>query len=96
MTESHQSSSGGGGCLTQEKIVAASAKKFVVIADYSKQSKRLGETWKKGIPVEVIPMAYVPVTKKIEQLLGVRPVLRQAVAKAVSKTEVPAVSNFGS
>ncbi|XP_003740797.1 ribose-5-phosphate isomerase [Galendromus occidentalis] len=73
---------GGGGCLTQEKIVAASAKNFVVIADYSKRSECLGETWKKGIPVEVIPMAYVPVTKKIEHLLGVKPVLRQAVAKA--------------
>ena len=39
--------------------------------------------WKKGIPVEVIPMAYVPVMKKMEKL-GLKPVLRMAKAKAVS------------
>lgn len=82
-------STGGGGCLTQEKIVAASAKRFVIIADYSKQSASLGEKWKRGIPVEVLPMAYAPVTKKIEAILGAEPVLRQAVAKAVSTGESP-------
>uniref|UniRef100_A0A8C6WEH6 Ribose-5-phosphate isomerase n=1 Tax=Neogobius melanostomus TaxID=47308 RepID=A0A8C6WEH6_9GOBI len=61
---------GGGGCLTQEKIVAGCAKHFVVIADFRKDSKALGEQWKKGIPIEVIPMAYVPVN------------LRMAVSKA--------------
>lgn len=39
--------------------------------------------WKRGIPVEVIPMAYVPVMKKM-QMLGLEPVLRMAKAKAVS------------
>ena len=39
--------------------------------------------WKKGIPVEVIPMAYVPVMKRMEKL-GLKPVLRMAKAKAVS------------
>lgn len=39
--------------------------------------------FKKGIPVEVIPMAYVPVMKKIEKL-GLKPILRMARAKAVS------------
>ncbi|MCP9261054.1 Oligosaccharyltransferase complex subunit OSTC [Dirofilaria immitis] len=34
---------GGGGCLTQEKIVQASAKKFYIIADASKQSEKLGD-----------------------------------------------------
>uniref|UniRef100_A0A3B1JDM0 ribose-5-phosphate isomerase n=1 Tax=Astyanax mexicanus TaxID=7994 RepID=A0A3B1JDM0_ASTMX len=34
---------GGGGCLTQEKIVAGCAKHFVVIADYRKDSKALGQ-----------------------------------------------------
>uniref|UniRef100_A0A8C6WEA4 Ribose-5-phosphate isomerase n=1 Tax=Neogobius melanostomus TaxID=47308 RepID=A0A8C6WEA4_9GOBI len=56
---------GGGGCLTQEKIVAGCAKHFVVIADFRKDSKALGEQWKKGIPIEVIPMAYVPVSRMI-------------------------------
>ena len=39
--------------------------------------------YKKGIPVEVIPMSYVPVMKKMEKL-GLKPVLRMAQAKAVS------------
>ena len=33
--------------------------------------------------MEVLPMAYVPVMKKMEQL-GLKPVLRMAKAKAVS------------
>lgn len=72
---------GGGGCLTQEKIVASCAKQFIIIADDRKDSKQLGEAFKKGIPVEVIPMAYVPVMKKIEKL-GLKPILRMARAKA--------------
>ena len=49
---------GGGGCLLQEKIVINAAKEFVVVADYRKDSKQLGEQWKKGIPIEVLPLAY--------------------------------------
>lgn len=72
---------GGGGCSTQEKIVASQAKKFIVIADYTKKSEHLGEKWKKGVPIEVIPMAYVPVMRKLE-LIGGKPKLRMAVSKA--------------
>lgn len=72
---------GGGGCLTQEKIVASCAKEFIVIADSSKESKILGENWRKGVPVEVIPMAYIPVSIKLKEL-GLRPVLRMAKSKA--------------
>jgi len=72
---------GGGGCLTQEKIVAANAKKFIVIADSTKDANKLGEKWKKGVPVEVIPMAYRPISLKLEAL-GFKPVLRMAKAKA--------------
>ncbi|XP_052357084.1 ribose-5-phosphate isomerase-like [Oncorhynchus keta] len=56
---------GGGGCLTQEKIVAGCAKHFIVIADFRKDSSVLGQQWKKGVPIEVIPMAYVPVSRTI-------------------------------
>ncbi|TDH73471.1 uncharacterized protein CCR75_003088 [Bremia lactucae] len=56
---------GGGGCQLQEKIVAFAAKQFVVIADYRKESKQLGEKWTKGVPIEVIPMAYVPLMAKL-------------------------------
>ena len=71
---------GGGGCLVQEKIIASNSKKFIIIADYRKQSTKLGENWKKGIPIEVIPMAYIPLMKKMEKLGG-NPQLRMAKAK---------------
>uniref|UniRef100_A0A9J8B845 ribose-5-phosphate isomerase n=1 Tax=Cyprinus carpio carpio TaxID=630221 RepID=A0A9J8B845_CYPCA len=70
------------GCLTQEKIVAGCAKHFIVIADYRKDSKALGQQWKKGVPVEVIPMAYVPVSRAIARRFGGEAVLRMAVSKA--------------
>ncbi|XP_063156459.1 ribose-5-phosphate isomerase isoform X1 [Candoia aspera] len=73
---------GGGGCLTQEKIVAGCAKSFIVIADYRKKSKNLGEQWKKGIPIEVIPMAYVPITRLLAKKFGGFTELRMAVNKA--------------
>ncbi|CAM4664038.1 ribose-5-phosphate isomerase [Lepidochelys kempii] len=73
---------GGGGCLTQEKIVAGYAKCFVVVADYRKNSKNLGEQWKKGIPIEVIPMAYVPVIRALTRKFGGAAELRMAVRKA--------------
>jgi ribose 5-phosphate isomerase A len=72
---------GGGGCLVQEKIIASNAKELIVIADFRKDSKYLGEKWKNGIPIEVIPMAYVPLMKKLEKLGGT-PNLRMAKAKA--------------
>jgi len=72
---------GGGGCLVQEKIIASNSTKFVIIADFRKVSEKLGENWKKGIPIEVIPMAYKPIMKKLEKLEG-KPVLRMAQSKA--------------
>ncbi|XP_008281416.1 ribose-5-phosphate isomerase [Stegastes partitus] len=73
---------GGGGCLTQEKIVAGCAKHFVVIADFRKDSKALGQQWKKGVPIEVIPMAYVPISRTIAKRFGGEANLRMAVSKA--------------
>ncbi|MHA1987183.1 MAG: ribose 5-phosphate isomerase A [Promethearchaeota archaeon] len=71
---------GGGGCLVQEKIIASNSKKLVIIADYRKNSEILGEKWKKGIPIEVIPISYVPIMNKLKKLGG-NPVLRMAQAK---------------
>jgi len=34
---------GGGACHLREKVVAEAAKKFVIVADYSKKSSTLGE-----------------------------------------------------
>lgn len=73
---------GGGGCMMQEKIVASCAKNFIIIADYTKNSAKLGEQYKKGIPIEVVPMAYVPIKKRIEETFGGSLELRMAVAKA--------------
>jgi ribose 5-phosphate isomerase A len=72
---------GGGGCLVQEKIIAYNSKKLVIIADFRKNSTYLGETWKNGVPIEVIPKAYVPIMKKLETMGG-KPLLRMAKAKA--------------
>eukprot|EP01134_Creolimax_fragrantissima_P006250 CFRG6250T1 len=72
---------GGGGCLTLEKIVAYNSKLLVVIADYRKDSTVLGHEWRKGVPIEVVPCAHVPIANDIKRLGGT-PVLRMAKAKA--------------
>ncbi|NVM56077.1 MAG: ribose 5-phosphate isomerase A [Candidatus Helarchaeota archaeon] len=54
---------GGGAALTQEKIVDSMAKKFIIIADESKQVKKLGE--KMPIPIEIIPMSVKSVMIKL-------------------------------
>ncbi|GFR03498.1 ribose-5-phosphate isomerase [Trichonephila clavata] len=72
---------GGGGCLTQEKIVASCTKKLIIVADHRKDSKSLGTNWTKGIPIEVIPMAYVPIKNRLEAMGGVAEI-RMAKAKA--------------
>ncbi|XP_070171091.1 ribose-5-phosphate isomerase [Polyergus mexicanus] len=73
---------GGGGCLLQEKIVASCAQQFVVIADYTKNSQKLGQQYKKGIPIEVVPMAYIPIQHRIERTYGGTAKIRMALAKA--------------
>ncbi|MDD1778323.1 MAG: ribose 5-phosphate isomerase A [Candidatus Helarchaeota archaeon] len=55
---------GGGAALTQEKIVDSMAKKFIIIADESKQVKKLGE--KMAIPIEILPMSFACVSKRLK------------------------------
>jgi ribose 5-phosphate isomerase A len=55
---------GGGGALLIEKIVASSSKFMVVIADESKQVKKLG---KFVLPVEVVPFGVKATAWKIER-----------------------------
>jgi len=57
---------GGGGALLREKIVASSARRFVVIADATKQVAQLGQHF--PLPVEVVPMAAKPVTNHLVDL----------------------------
>ncbi|XP_076651545.1 ribose-5-phosphate isomerase isoform X2 [Halictus rubicundus] len=73
---------GGGGCLLQEKIVASCTNQLVIVADYTKNSQKLGEQYKKGIPIEVIPMAYTAIQRRIEDNYGGNVKIRMALAKA--------------
>lgn len=68
---------GGGACLFQEKLVGQCARKFVMVADSSKRSKRLGERWIQGVPIEVIPMAYPKVQSDLVRLGALEVTLRQ-------------------
>ena len=56
---------GGGGALLREKIVASATRKFVIIADSTKQVAMLG---KFPVPVEVIKFAEALVAKKISAM----------------------------
>jgi ribose 5-phosphate isomerase A len=56
---------GGGGAMLREKIVASAAKKFVIVADSTKQVPVLG---KFPVPVEVIPFAQTLVAREIAAL----------------------------
>lgn len=58
---------GGGAALTREKIVAAQSRRFVCIADESKQVSVLGRF---PLPVEVIPMATARLTRQFAALGG--------------------------
>lgn len=63
---------GGGGKLLREKIVASASKRFVIVADESKQVERLGRF---PLPVEVIPMA-APLVGNALRELGFTPTIR--------------------
>lgn len=70
---------GGGGCHLQEKLIACCADKFVIIADSRKQSQRLGQSWKYGVPIEVLPSAYKLVQVELEKKLGGKSFLRESL-----------------
>jgi ribose 5-phosphate isomerase A len=63
---------GGGGKLLREKIVASASKRFVVVADESKQVQKLGRF---PLPVEVIHMA-APLVNDSLRKLGFTPSVR--------------------
>jgi ribose 5-phosphate isomerase A len=54
---------GGGGAHTKEKVLAAASKKFICIADDSKEVETLG---KFPLPIEVIPFAEHSVRRSLE------------------------------
>lgn len=55
-----------------------------VLLVFRKNSQRLGEQYKKGIPIEVVPMAYTAIQRRIEDSYGGSVKIRMALAKAVS------------
>lgn len=57
---------GLGGALTREKLVALEAKRFLVVADGSKQVARLGE--KAPVPVEVVPFGLAATLARLQAL----------------------------
>lgn len=67
---------GAGGALLREKLVAMAARRYVIIADQSKLSERLG---RKPVPVEVLPFLWRQTAARLEAL-GHSWRLRQGVA----------------
>jgi ribose 5-phosphate isomerase A len=63
---------GGGGKLLREKIVASASRRFVIVADGSKQVEKLGRF---PLPVEVIQMAEPLVSRKLREF-GFTPKIR--------------------
>ena len=56
---------GGGAALTREKIIAYKSEKYIVIADYTKLVRYLGE--KHPIPIEVLPFGWKWTLKYLEK-----------------------------
>src|SRR5262249_17832400 len=73
---------GGGGCHLQEKILAFNSSRLFIIVDERKRSAHLGDQWKKGIPLEVLPMACKVVQRYLrEHLPACQMSLRMATEK---------------
>ncbi|KAG8824254.1 ribose-5-phosphate isomerase rki1 [Serendipita sp. 399] len=73
---------GGGACHLREKVLAEAAETWVVVADYRKNSRVLGTTYKQGVPIEVAPFAYAKLLQNVHRLGSEKAVLRMAKAKA--------------
>ncbi|QCI26065.1 ribose-5-phosphate isomerase RpiA [Buchnera aphidicola] len=58
---------GGGGALTKEKIISAMSEKFICIIDESKLVQTLGVF---PLPIEVVPIAYSYISKKMTDFGG--------------------------
>jgi len=76
VTEKLHAIKGGGGAHTMEKIVAYSSKRFLIIVDESKLSKRLS----RAVPLEIIPSA-LPLVERELLSLDAKLVLREGTGK---------------
>lgn len=59
---------GGGACHLREKVLAEAAEVFVLVADARKDSSVLGQKWKNGVPIEVVPFAWAKVIRNIQKM----------------------------
>lgn len=73
---------GGGACLFQEKLIALCAKQLVIVADERKISETgfLGNQWRQGVPVEIVPTAWRQVIGEMVKLGAKKVDLRQGGA----------------
>ncbi len=78
---------GGGAAMLTEKVVAHASQEYCILVHSSKLTTRLGET--ATVPVEIVPEALVPASRRIEALGG-RVTLRMAAKKAG-----PVISDHG-
>ena len=56
----------------------------MTILRHRKWSTKLGNEWKKGIPLEVIPLAYKITKREIEKQLGGEVIVREGTGKLVN------------
>lgn len=68
---------GGGACLLQEKLVGKCSKRWIVVADHSKHSETLGENWRQGVPIEVVPQSVKKITHQLLEVGAEKVTLRQ-------------------
>ncbi|MEM1589441.1 MAG: ribose 5-phosphate isomerase A [Candidatus Bathyarchaeia archaeon] len=70
---------GMGAALTREKVVASASKTLIIVADWRKKVKTLGEN-SQPVPIEVLPFAAPLVIRKIS-MLGGKPKIREGSGK---------------
>ena len=75
---------GLGGALLREKVAASVSREMVIVVDRNKLVDRLGA--KTPVPVEVLPFAVGPVTRRLSAL-GAAPVLRRSASGAPFRTD---------
>jgi len=63
-------------------VLAEAAKTFIVVADFRKNSEYLGTSYTPGVPMEVVPFAYMSILRKLRQIGSPNASLRMGLRKA--------------
>ncbi|KAG2230324.1 ribose-5-phosphate isomerase [Thamnidium elegans] len=59
---------GSGGYILQDRLLAQSSRRFILVADTKRKSLQLGTQWRRGVPIEVIPIALASVGLSLERM----------------------------